>query len=87
MKPDSRHAVGPTCPYGNMDCSGPRPVAQNNPNTIAACNQETPVISSIFPLSSTTSKHNVSARTGRNNLRLIQNSVDFSVTWHFTLVY
>ena len=54
MKPDSTHAVGTTCPYDSTDCSGP--VTRNIPNAIAACNQETPVISSIFPVNSTNSK-------------------------------
>ena len=54
MKPDSRHAVSPTCPYGYMDCSGPD--TENNPDTMATGNQETPVISSIFPVNSTNSK-------------------------------
>ena len=55
MKPDPRQAVGPTCPYDSTDCSGP--VTRNISNTIAACNQETPVISSIFPVNTTTRKH------------------------------
>ena len=55
MKPDSRHAEGPTCPYGYMDCSGPVP--QNNPDTMATGNQEIPVINSVFRVNSTTSKH------------------------------
>ena len=55
MKPDSRQAVGPACPYDSTDCSGPG--TRNISNTIAACNQEAPVISSIFPVNSTTSKH------------------------------
>ena len=55
MKPDSRHAVSPTCPYGYMDCSGPIP--QNNPDTAATGNQEIPVINSVFRVNSTTSKH------------------------------
>ena len=55
MKPDSRHAVSPTCPYGYMDCSGPD--TQNNPDTMATCNQEIPVINSVFRVKSTTSKH------------------------------
>ena len=54
MKPDSTIAVGTTCPYDFTDCSGP--VTRNIPNAIAACNQETPVISSIFPVNGTTSK-------------------------------
>ena len=62
MKPDSRHAEGPTYPYGYMDCSDP--VTRNIPNTIAACNQEAPVISSILPVNSTTSKKKRS-RKGR----------------------
>ena len=55
MKPDSRHAEGPTCPYGYMDCSGPD--TQNNPDTMATGNQEIPVINSVFRVKSTTSKH------------------------------
>ena len=56
MKPDSRHAVSPTCPYGYMDCcSGPVP--QNNPDTAATGNQEIPVINSVFRVNRTTSKH------------------------------
>ena len=54
MKTDSRQAIGPTCPYDSMDCSGP--LTRNIPNTKAACNQEAPVISSIFPVNSTNSK-------------------------------
>ena len=55
MKPDSMHAVGPTCPYGYMDCSGPD--TQNNPDTMATGNQEIPMINSVFRVNSTTSKH------------------------------
>ena len=55
MKPDSRHAVGTTCPYGYMNCSGH--VTQNNPDTIATGNQEIPVIKCVFLVNSTTSKH------------------------------
>ena len=55
MKPDSRHAVGPTCPYDSTDCSGQVP--QNNPDTTATGNQEIPVINSVFRVNSTTSKH------------------------------
>ena len=55
MKPHSMHAVGPTCPYGYMDGSGPD--TQNNPDTMATGNQEIPVINSVFRVNSTTSKH------------------------------
>ena len=55
MKPDSRHAEGPTCPYDSTDCSGQVP--QNNPDTTATGNQEIPVINSVFRVNSTTSKH------------------------------
>ena len=60
MKPDSMHAVGPTCPYGYMDCSGPD--TQNNPDTMATGNQEIPVINSVFRVNSTTSKHKRSCK-------------------------
>ena len=55
MKPDSRQAIGPICPYGYMDCSGPVP--QNNPDTTTTGNQEIPVINSVFRVNRTTSKH------------------------------
>ena len=55
MIPDSMHAVGPTCPYGYLDCSGPD--TQNNLDTLATGNQEIPVINSVFQVNSTTSKH------------------------------
>ena len=53
-KPASMQAVGSTCPYGYSGCNGP--VTRNISDTKAVGNQETPVLSSVFPVNSSKRK-------------------------------